>query len=332
MKMLFIGSQTADYVQDLAYSGLVKRLGLANVIDRPWNRKFHIPYKAYPKNLGYTPHSLLPSLLRRADLRRFDAVVVAAAKVDAFHAYRQLLDQIPAAVPILFIDGGDQPELGGGLAFEGEPTLYQEVVNRRPFDLIFKREYRISDAWGSSVHPFPISFNLDRLPSLAATQHYQVSFWAVESDPIRTQALQLLEDQFDCRANGTVRSQKFSQYRRKGAFYLQELSACHIVLNFRGGGWDTLRYWEVPAVGRLQISQRPAIQIPNNFVADESIVYIADDLSDLLDKCRFYLAHETVRESIAAAGQRHLHQYHTDVARADQLLQQLQALPKNRPR
>jgi hypothetical protein len=327
MKILFITSGAADYVQDLTYSGLVKRLGKNNVIDFPWNRKFHINYKAYPKNLGYIPGSLISSLLNRRT-KAVDAVVVAAAKADAFHSYKMLIDRIPATTPIVFIDGGDQPHLGEGVAFEGEPELYNEVTSIRPFDLIMKREYLLEDDWGENVHPFPIAFNTDRLPELPTEHRYQVSFWAVETDPIRTKALQLLQDHFDCRSNGTVRNQTFKNYPRKGSFYLQELAACKIILNFRGGGWDTLRYWEVPAVGSLLISQKPGIRIPHDFVPNVSAVYVEDDLSDLIDRCNYYLKHENLRKKIATAGRQHLMQYHTDIARADNLLHHLRRLIK----
>ena len=322
MKILFIASQSADYVQDLAYSGLVKVLGVSNVIEYRWNKKFHIPYKRYPKNLGYVSGSLISSLIKRP-WKDVDAVVVAAAKVDAFEAYLEVVDHIPSATPIIFIDSGDQPEIGGGVGFEGRPLLYQEVNNKRPFDLIFKREYLIDDELGANVFPFPISFNMDRLPHLPSESRYDVSFWAVETDEIRTRALNLLEKEFDCFANGTVRNQKFSKYKRKGAFYLQELSACKITLNFRGGGWDTMRYWEVPAVGGFMISQKPGIKIPNDFINGEQVIHCSDDLSDLIGLCDYYLNHEDKRRSIAAAGYLHLLHYHTDECRAKYMLSQL---------
>ncbi len=325
MKILFITAGAADYVQDLTYSGLVKRLGKSNVVDFPWNRKFHINYKAYPKNLGYIPGTVISSLLNRS-IKNIDAVVVAAAKADAFRNYMEIMNRIPAHIPVAFIDGGDQPELGGGVAFEGEPELYNEVTSRRPFDLIMKREYLLEDDWGGNVYPFPIAFNTDRLPVLPKEHRYQVSFWAVETDPVRTQALELLQDHFDCRSNGTVRNQTFRNYPRKGDFYLQELAACKIVLNFRGGGWDTLRYWEVPAVGSLLVSQKPGIRIPHDFVPDVSAIYIKDDLSDLIERCDYYLRHDSLREKIATAGRQHLMQFHTDIARADDLLHHLRRL------
>lgn len=89
------------------------------------------------------------------------------------------------------------------------------------------------------------------------------------------------------------------EYTRKGLRYLEELKSCKIVLNFRGVGWDTLRYWETPAIGRFMITQRPRIVIPDNFRDGKEIVFCKDDLSDMIDLCQHYLENDEERETIA---------------------------------
>lgn len=316
MKILFINSLSADYVQDLTYSGLVKVFGKENIIDYPWNKKYHVPYKKYPKNLGYTPGSFWSSLTNRS-FSDIDLVIIGSSKVDCFESYFDILDKIPASVKTVFVDGGDQSEIGRDLTIYGRPELYDKVIGKRQFDHIFKREYLIDAIHFDNVHPFPISFNMDRLPQISQGYKYDVSFWAVESDPIRVAALNLLQDKFDCEQNGTVRNQKFSRYKRKGNFYLQELAACKIVLNFRGGGWDTMRYWEVPAVGAFMMSQKPGIVIPNDFEHGKEVVFVNNDLSDLIDLAKYYLNHEQEREEIAKNGHQKLLAFHTDVKRID---------------
>ena len=306
-------------MQDLTYSGLVKQLGAGNVIDFHWNKKYHVPYKKYPKNLGYTRGTLLGSLLRRP-LKHFDAVAIGASKVDCFETYLEIVDMIPPGLPVVFVDGGDKPGIGQDLDVYGRPELFQTAMQKRPFDIVFKREYSVDRSYDKNVYPFPISFNYDRLSALPKGYKYDVSFWAVESWDIRTRALQLLEDRYDCRQNGTVRNQVFSKYKRKGAFYLQELSRCRIVLNFRGGGWDTMRYWEAPAVGAFMITQKPRIRIPNNFVDRRDVIYCRDDLSDLIELCDYYLKNEVERGSIAEKGRQQIITHHTDEARAGFLL------------
>lgn len=326
MKILFIGSLKFDYLQDLTYSGLVKRLGAEKIIESRWNVHYHLKIKNYPKSIGYVPGNFFESIKVRLKRKLFDLVLVASCKPDAFEDYLSLAHTIPPNIPVVFIDGGDFSEIGGDLNRLGRPELMHQAYSVRPFDMIFKREYLPETSYEKYVVPLPFSFNSQVIPNISGRLKYEVAFWAVESHPIRSKALALLEDQFDCRENGTGRNQVFSKYDRKGDKYLQELAHCKIALNFRGGGWDTLRYWEVPAVGRFLISQKPKIVIPNNFKDHESIVFCEDDLSDLLEKCDHYLKHEAQRERIAKKALSHLNMYHTDIKRADYILNQLSTL------
>lgn len=314
MKILFINSHSADYVQDLTYSGLIKIFGKQNVIDFKWNKKYHIPYKKYPKNLGYTDNTIFSSIKSRFPFR-FDIVFIGASKVDCFETYLSIIEKIPSAVPVIFIDGGDQSKIGFDLSIYKRPELYEKATSKREFDFIFKREYLVDTEYAENVAPLPMSFNYDRIPKLIPKFKYDVSFWAVESYPIRTEALKLLENKFDCAKNGTYRNQKFNKYKRKGDFYLQELSSCKVVLNFRGGGWDTLRYWEVPAISGFMITQKPGIVIPNNYEDNKHVIYCNDSLDDLLELCEYYLVHDSKREEISRNAAKHTREYHTDTAR-----------------
>lgn len=329
IKILYINSHSADYVQDLIYSGLAKKFGAKNIIDVKWNKKFHINYKKYPKNLGYIKNSLFTSLLNRFTYK-YDAVFVGASKVDCIEEYMRIAPSIEKNIPVIFIDGGDGEGVGSDINGYYRPELYAQSQKIRPFDYIFKREYLIDGNYPDNVFPLQISFKLDILPELPEKKMYDVSFWAVETGShkgnIRAKVFELLEDKFDCKENGTKRNQKFSRYSRKGSFYLQELKRCKIVLNFRGGGWDTMRYWEVPAVGSLMISQKPQIHIPNDFEDRKHVVYCKDDLSDLVELCEYYLENEDEREKIALAAKKHLEEFHTDVKRVEYILEKAKLL------
>lgn len=321
MKILFIGSRKYDYLQDLTYSGLIKVLGPRNVVELKWNPRYHLPYKGYPKNIPTSRKGILNPLL--SNRRNYNMVLVAAAKPDCFKSFLSIASDIPANVPVVFIDGGDRQDFGGDLERIGYPGLYNEALNLRPFDVIFKREYLKDTQYPDNVFPLPFSINYNRIPKTGVQKKYQVAFWAVEGHPIRTRVLEMLEDQFDCQENGTVRNQEFKKYKRKGKYYLQELAACMINLSFRGGGWDTLRYWEIPAVGSFMISQPMNIVIPNDFQAGREAVFCEKDASDLLELCSYYLAHPEEREKIARQGAVHAREYHSDGARARYILEVL---------
>ena len=136
----------------------------------------------------------------------------------------------------------------------------------------------------------------------------------------------MLEGKYDCDENGTKLNQDFKTYNRKGKFYLEELSRCKIVLNFRGGGWDTMRYWEVPAVNTFMISQKPQIHIPNNFEDGKHLIWCSDSLDDLFDKIDYYLKNESERIKIAQQGKEHLYKYHLNTNRAQFLIDTIKNL------
>ncbi len=326
MKILYLASKKFDYMQDLLHRGLVDVLGSANVHAKPFNASYYLPIKKYPKNLGKSQNSSLMGCLQSQSIhcKNADLIVVASAKVDVFQQYLKLIDQIPASTPIAFVDGGDRADIGGDLDRAGQLALWQQAIKKRPFDFVFKREYLKNTEYEKNVFPMP--FCMD--PKAMLTKPFpkpdkQVSFWAVESDPIRGKALDLLTGQFDCDENGTGRNKKFNTYEYKGQRYHEELAKCKIVLSLRGGGWDTLRYWEVPALGPLMISTELGIVIPNDFEDGLHIARCKDDLSDLIDLCQHYLDNEPQRMKLAKAAHEHLQKYHTPEARARYLLDQV---------
>jgi hypothetical protein len=312
MKIVFIVHQGFDYLQDLCYSGLKKILG-TKLTEYPWRPPYHLPLKRYPKNLGFSwapPHP-------RVRLKDTDVVMVGAAKPDAFHTYLRIGAHIPPQAKVVFIDGGDRAEIGGDLLRLGAGELYHKAMAIRPFDYVFKREYLREHDHGAKVFPLPFSFNFTRLPRrLAGEKRYEVAFWASNNVPIRDQVLRLIVDKYDCAQNGTTLHQTFAPIKRKGANYLKELQRCRIVLNFRGGGWDTMRYWETMAMGSFMISGEPRIRIPHQPIHEEHLIYCADNLEDLNERIQYYLTHEKQRERIAARGSRFIRAFHSDEQRA----------------
>lgn len=328
--ILYINSSETDYGQDILFAGLVQKLGRGHVLDWPFNINYFISRKPYPRNMGHSTPTVLQKINYMTtvlpkkisiDWTKIKGVIVGSCKAKAFKNYLQIISQIPDSVPTVFYDGGDYPEIAEHL-FE-DINLYHEATKIRPFDFILKREKLIRKDYAKNVHAFPFGANIKSVPEsmLKITEKkYDVSFWAVESHPIRTQALKLIQDRYDCKANGTTLNQKFKTYKRKGLFYLEELKKCKVVLNFQGAGWDTLRYWEVPTLGNLLISEKPGIEIPNNFTHGENMLFCKSDLSDLTDLCDWALAHPDQALAIGQRAREHMVKYHSAVVRADEVL------------
>ena len=324
-RILFINSLQFDYLEDLLFGGLTELLGPDNVVSLPLNYHYYFSKYQYPKNIGQCRpplRYLLDRLALKEKLRRFefDAVVIGSTKEDAFKSYLMIEEKIPKGIPIMYIDGGDWPEIGGDAIREQYTSVFEEVIHRRAINLIFKREYLLDRQYEKNVFPLPFSFKPARHWTNGTVKKYDVVFWAVESDPLRKTILKLIQDKYDCKENGSVQGQTFRNYRRHGTFFLQELSSSKIAYNFKGAGWDTLRYWEIPGVASFMISGLPRIKIPNNFNDREHAVFCKDDASDLLSLTDYYLTHEREREEIAKNGSKHVQQFHTYTKRAQYFL------------
>lgn len=323
MKLLFLNTNTTDYSQDILYAGLRKRTDIS-LYELPFNAGYHFPVKKYPRNLGLEYGYLLKSFFQRIPWKEIDVVIIGGCNPGVLKLYGELLPKLASHTRLVLADGGDWPEIGGDFYRAGGKTAYDDFRKQHSFDLVFKREMVLNLDYPDNTVPFPFGFNVQRIPkNLSHAKKYDVSFWAVQSSPIRTVALELLEKRFDCKANGTVVNQVFADYKRKGVNYLRELAACKVIINLRGVGWDTLRYWETPALGTFLISQPPHIHIPHNFTDGEEIVFCKHDLSDLIELCEYYLSHEEERERIARNGERKLRQYHSEECRAEYFLKML---------
>lgn len=252
----------------------------------------------------------------------FDLVILPSVKPDNLTIFSQLTDFI--RVPWILIDGGDWQEIGGDFKRLGGDDYFnrfRNVCRLKSPSIIFKREMPIGNN-ENNVFPLQFSVNSSKVSvkSPAQIKKFQVQFWAVESSQTRREAFKLLKGRYDCDQNGTVAGQKFRKYRLKGDDYFNALNQSRISLSFRGEGFDTLRYWEIPACGSLLISENPAIQIPNNFLNKKHAVFCRNDLSDLLSLIDYYLEHEKEADEIAEEGQKHLLKHHTHIRRAEYLL------------
>ncbi len=189
MRILFICDTKFDYAQDLAYAGLAKILGSENVVDYPWNTKYHLPLKDYPKNLGYTSFSFRLPLF--TNFNSFDIIILGSAKPAALHIYLKILPLIKDK-PVIFIDGGDEPKTGGDFYRLNAGNEFETAIQQKPFDIILKREYipSLHDDAGN-IFPFPFSFPYNvHINTMAEEQKkYDVSFWGQQKPMIRENAL-----------------------------------------------------------------------------------------------------------------------------------------------
>jgi hypothetical protein len=173
----------------------------------------------------------------------------------------------------------------------------------------FKREMIAGVEYAPNVFPCPFSYQDWRVPQLDAGPRRQDVFWAGARNAFRAGYVERAE-----RLLGRKFDRGYSQ-----AEYRSALLDSRIGISLSGAGFDTVRYWELPAHGCMLLSERLPTVIPHNFEDGVSAVF-ADDARDMADKLAYYVAHSEEAAKIAGAGHAHFLKYHTASARARQLL------------
>ena len=306
-RILIITHTYSDYGMDTLYHGLCKLLGHHNVVEFPWKPTLHGQnFEAannYPCVFSYPGLPLSVSELE-AELRqgKFDLILYGDV-VQMAHAddVRRLVNANPD-IPVILYDTWDDCHI------PLERLL--RYTGRDRFDLIFKREMLDGVDYGPDTFPLPFGYALQREPTVPQGEKKQSLFWAGKREfGLRALYIQYLEKKL-----GHPLDRQYDQ-----ATYQRELGNSRMGLSFFGCGFDSVRYWELPAHSVMLMAERPPIRIPHNFVDGQTAVFF-DDLPEMAAKLDYYLNRPQEMARIAEAGHAHYLKYHRCENRARQML------------
>ena len=119
---------------------------------------------------------------------------------------------------------------------------------------------------------------------------------------IRRKGVELLSIARDINYVGAKGKVRYSRF-------LREVAASRLCLHLPGNGPFTHRVAEFCGLGSCMVSIRFTTELHVPLEPGVHYVQVADDLSDLVDKCRYYIAHDAEREAIAAAGREYFDRY-----------------------
>ena len=310
-RVLFLIHPRAHYGLDVLFDGLCKTLGPDNTIDYPYKPSLH--GGPLPEYLGHYPcafeHPGVPYTIDEIEdgLKRghFDLVLFGDSENALDPAMLKRLSQSAPDIPWFIIDAIDE-------CYSTRHAV--EALTGRTAAGYFKREMLLGAKYGPDTYPLPFAYPEDRIPPPSTAPRPRDLFWAGHrKSGLRKLYLEHLEAHF-----GMPLNTQFDQ-----TAYAAAMRESRIGLNCFGFGFDTVRYWELPAHGCLLFSERPPISIPYNFRDAETAVFF-DDLPDLDRKMRHYLAEPEETAKMAAAGYLHLTRRHSSPARARQLLAWIQ--------
>lgn len=310
-RILFIMHPRIHYGIDVLYDGLCSILGDENVVDYPYKPTLHgqqaDQLRNYPCTLDRAGTNFsLERVLDELAAGYFDCILFGDCEGDLDKDTVQQLARA-ADIPLFIVDSLDECY-----------NIRSQIEDRleRKADAYFKREMLRGVDYGAETFPLSFAFLDHRIPQNLQHPRTTGLFWAGHrSSGLRKLFLDHLEEKCALRFDSAIPPED----------YAQRLLSARIGLSCFGFGFDTVRYWELPAYGCMLLSEEPPIHIPHNFTHEENAVFF-QDLTDLEEKVQHYLKNPQEADHIAKAGYHHLKQHHTASARARQLLNHIAAL------
>jgi hypothetical protein len=317
-RVLFLMNPRPHYGIDILYDGLCTVLGADHVQEYPYKPSLHgcetDELKNYPCQFDWAGKNVsLDELFALLDQRVFDFILYADLEGDLPRDEMAAIVQRAGTCPVAIVDALDEMtdyrgRVAGHLGFDN-------------FTAYFKREKHRAIDYGPNSFPLPFAYDRRRALDTMAGVRDQPLFWAGHRMfGTRRLALETLEARYGWDLNTMYAQDQYVDQIRRSA----------IGLNFFGMGFDTVRYWELPAQGCMLFSDRLPIEIPHNFVDGTHAVFF-DDIPSMLEKLDHYMSHPEERVEIAAAGHGHYGQHHSNEARARQLLGWMSSLLPTHP-
>lgn len=312
-RILFVMHPRLHFGLDVLYDGLCSALGDDYVTDYPFKSTLH---GDTPREMAHYPCSFdrpgSPKSLEQVigELRddAYDLVLYGDCEgaIDPDTA-RQLSDAA-GDTPVCIVDAIDESQ--------SSRAAVCAQLGREDVTAYFKREMLACADYGPNAFPLPFAFAEGRSDREYSDYRPTRFFWAGHRQfAMRRLYLEALERHLNVSLEGFYAPDDYNRILRESL----------IGLNCFGFGFDTVRYWELPARGCMLFSERLPLLIPHNFQDGESAVFW-DDVPQLIAKLDYYLADPAEAARVGRAGYAHFWKYHTGTARARQLLGWVQAL------
>ena len=314
-RMFMLTMPDSDYQFDSMYDAFCRLLGSENVVEYPWKGLLH--GGDIEATVGYPCASNWPgepqtvdALAEQLRAGEFDLFVYANRMEGTDTGDVCCLVDAARDVPFVIMDTWDD-------GVDAQEYIL-ERVRRDSCLAYFKRERVRSMEYRENTFPFPFGYPDSRVPETLSDVRPDPIFWTGK----RLFGMRPLQLDFLEQRRLIPKLESMGQDE-----YTAALQRARIGLSLCGFGFDTVRYWEVPAHGAMLLAEKPAIGIPSDFVDGESAVFF-NDLAELEEKLNYYMLHEEEAAAIAAKGHAHFKQHHTTSVRARQFLGQVEALLK----
>lgn len=313
LRVLFVSHPESDFGTDVLHDGFRRVLGADQVIEYPWKPVLHGQDEAaatgYPCTFNWPEGPVaLEEVVAQLAAGAFDAIIYSDTLGSLPRGDVEAIRDAAGATPLFVVDMWD--ECGDML------DLIQQRDGLKQVAGYFKRELLQGVRYPEHTWPLLFSYPEDRISPSLSWEGRTGIFWTGKlMGGARCLQMSWLEKRLPfSAAYGTPLSP---------AEYAKKLQSHLVGISLAGNGFDTVRYWELPAHGTLLLSERLPLAIPFDYEDGKHAVFF-DTVQEAYEKGAYYLAHPDEALEIAQAGHAHLLAHHTGSARARQCLARIQ--------
>lgn len=319
-----------DWGQDLLFAGLVRYLGPAKVIDHPYHFKHRerLEFNGDPahdwglerRTLGYTPDNQRVSFYSEEEIREelwrgnIERIFL-DERDETFELYLKLRANF-FNIPVVVVAGHDR--------FWNKSPEFVAARYGAKLQALFIDNWRPEYANIPHAHVYNWCTNFDHYWTSHRTQEkkYDISFQGYNSHPDRATVVDYITKRWGHlrlkldleRSPNTMQA-----YVRKSE-YFDVMAQSRICLNLRGAAENgkTLRFYEIPYVGSLMLTQDSGAVQVEPFIDRRHCLYF-NSLERLDEQIEFALESEKRAQWIAWQGHSHSMAHHTVDARIRQI-------------
>lgn len=344
MKVLLYSNWTYDFVDFILYDGLHRAIGNKNLFSYVPK---HGKMPQYIKGNSSTKTPVLnyvyeEDIINQMD--KFDLIIMLSSSV-LNSDFNSVINKKTSSLKI-FVDGTDDffvrriykhPEID----YYFKREIYDHITTPAAIEWLVRYSYeqfkisrhltnrRWFSKWNfpigislskkfSKLKPFPLTVLKPSAQTDKNKGTNQFMFVGTYNNPERKRYVET--------ALNILKHSKIKNYyvgQRNKSFsnndYFNMLKNSRIGLSLRGTGYDTYRYWEIPAHSAALLSQRLPLVIPNDFVDEESALYFSN-VEELKRKMYKYLIKTDEWRTIAKNGNKLYLKYHTPENRVKKLI------------
>lgn len=235
----------------------------------------------------------------------FDLIVIANQHINTLNMARTIHHK---DVPNVIYFNADKPGLDWNIIGEFQPRL------------CFLREYYYNETYSTNCIALPFAYPFAELVRVQKEREIDVLFaMSGQNNPARITWHDILKKSF-AHTNSVFNIEK--NFEQKD--YFDMLDNSKIVIDIRGYGAETARFYEAIAHGAFVITNETMLYRPNPFLNYEHVCYTEE--SRVVLWCNYYLKNNQQRLESTTNAQCHLLKYYTTGKMAERFLSKVREI------